>query len=176
VWVDQSLVVTKRATFAVDSDANAYFSATGQLVGGSDSAFPYADGRTACAPQVSPQGDKTFIIETDSPAYAAIDDSRYVQLANGRLEVATADALGTRWSELPSDEQRFPCGKIGTPITPVSDFTITSGAVSKDGATVIFTAQRGASERTLFSVPTDGSAAPTKLTNLPQDMVLIGWH
>jgi hypothetical protein len=176
VWVNQNLVIAKKTPFAVDSGANAYFSAAGQLVGGSSAAFPYASGRTDCAPQASPQGDKTFIISTDTPAFAAINDSSFVQLANGRLEVVSADALGTLWNQLPSGEQRFPCGKLGTPITPVSDFTITSGAASKDGATVIFTADRGTSERTLFSVPANGSAAPTKLADLPQDLLLIGWH
>ncbi|VXC14931.1 hypothetical protein ARTHRO9AX_220092 [Arthrobacter sp. 9AX] len=95
-----------------------------------------------------------------------LDSSRALAVVDGRLGVL---------SPLP-DDVNHQGGADFLPITPESDFRIRSYIADPSLKTVFFTAMRGA-ERFFFTVPSDGSAAPTRHNplNPQEDPVFIAY-
>ncbi|MDQ0735169.1 hypothetical protein [Arthrobacter agilis] len=106
---------------------------------------------SSCNKTVAPDGQSQMNLDVQQNVLAWVDDTSAFQLTeDGQLSVVEARP--------PSESQGF-CNFPGKPITPVSDFEITTAIVNPEGTHAFFIAYRG-TETSLFKVPMDGSGQP----------------
>jgi hypothetical protein len=121
-------------------------------------------------------GKDTIVSFGDYAVEDLVDESHVLVRTPKGLAVMGPDTLKRTVEDATyKNEYDTETGSKVPTITPATDWTIETAAISGDGSQVAFVASRGTS-RALFVMPADGSAEPRKLEDLGPTTRLMFWR
>lgn len=168
VWLDAALSPVKTQPVGPPFGTD-YIAPSGYV---SDTDSLRESGR--CWDLSSADGHSKLFLDTSEPIFGWVGNRQAYQLSGGRLTLVPTAPNSAEYNSYVGAPKGSGCNLTGKPITPVSDFRISSAMASPDGLVTIFQATRG-EESALYKVPTNGSSDPVKIVDDLSGSVLIEW-